>query len=124
MPGHVISPYVGGGVLRTTSIFYVGEDDYEVFAGDYFYNRYFHEELPSTYVPGYAGLDAFVGVAARSELGVDGALELFFIPVRLGMPDSYTTPDGETVSMLTQGGERSAYVTNYFSVRLRVGYTF
>lgn len=118
-----ITPYVGAGVLRATSIFYVGEDQYEVFAGDFFYDKYFREDLPSEYVPGFAGLDGFAGVVARQGR-IEGALEFFFIPVRRAMPDAYTTPEGESVSLYTADGQPSAYVTNNASLRFRLGYTF
>ena len=118
-----LMPYIGAGVLRTTSIFFVGETPYEVFAGDYFYDRYFREDILSEYVPGFAGIDAFAGLGGRMGR-IDGALEFFFIPVRRSMPDTYSTPDGESASLYTADGQPSAYVTNNASLRLRVGYIF
>lgn len=110
--GQSVTPYLGAGWIKSNSIFFVGEDDYEVFAGDYFL-KYFHEELGGTRLPGYVGPDVFAGVATGPVGKLDGAVEFLFIPVRFSMPEE-----------LYIDGQPNPYTRNYASLRLRVGYTF
>lgn len=118
LPALDLAPYVGAGYLNVSSIFYVGDDGYTVFTGDYFL-KYYHEEARGPEggpYPGYAGLDAFLGVRAAFRDHFEGALEGFFIPVRLAADDD--------PRLLTADGRKSAYVTNFVSIRARVGYIF
>jgi len=123
LPKLSIFPYAGAGVLNVSSIFYVGETYYTVFLGDH-YTKYMHEENPGpvneagqlTPYPGYRGLDAFAGVRVAFLEHFEGTLEGFFIPVR--------TVIGSDERFLTETGETSPYVSNFFSLRLRLGYMF
>ena len=110
--GQTLTPYLGAGWIKANSIFFIGEDSYEVFAGEYFL-KYYHDELGGSKLPGYVGPDLFAGASLGPVGKLEGALEFFFIPVRFSIPEE-----------LYVSGEPNAYTRNYTSLRVRVGYTF